>query len=394
MIEIGLVGAPNSGKSTFFKALTLKDVKIASYPFTTLEPNEGIAYVRTKCVCKELPNTLNVECKQCCDGNRFVAIKLWDVAGLVPDAHLGKGRGNQFLDDVMQSKGLLHILDVSGKTDSHGESTSGYDVTKTIEMLDTEIDYWLVGLVKKDWRKILAEAHDKKAFVDILSNRLAGLGVRIDDIEKTLDEIEKYFVKPHREWSDDDLLDFVTKLRKYSKPILVAANKADTPSADENMVKLKDSCEAIACSAEIELALREASNQGLISYIPGDESFQLKQEITDEKKKKALAFMDVYLKKHGNTGVQQTLNKLVFEMLDMVTVYPVANEHKLTDNKGNVLPHTHLVKRGTTVKDFATSIHTDFADKYIGAIDAKTNRKLANDHELQDGDIVKILLRS
>ncbi|MDT7886864.1 MAG: GTPase, partial [Thermoproteota archaeon] len=50
---IGIIGKPNAGKSTFFSALTKINVKIAPYPFTTIEPNKGIAYVRTKCVCKE-----------------------------------------------------------------------------------------------------------------------------------------------------------------------------------------------------------------------------------------------------------------------------------------------------------------------------------------------------
>ncbi|RJS80352.1 redox-regulated ATPase YchF, partial [Methanophagales archaeon] len=49
MITIAIAGKPNSGKSTFFKAATLADVEIASYPFTTISPNVGVAYVRVKC---------------------------------------------------------------------------------------------------------------------------------------------------------------------------------------------------------------------------------------------------------------------------------------------------------------------------------------------------------
>lgn len=149
MIEIGLVGCPSSGKSTFFKAATLKDVKIASYPFTTLEPNEGLGYVRVKCPCQELG--LGEKCKKCIDGVRFVPVKLWDVAGLVPDAHLGRGRGNAFLDDLMQASVLIHILDVSGKTDSEGNATESFDPAENIKMLAREIDYWLLRLLKKDW---------------------------------------------------------------------------------------------------------------------------------------------------------------------------------------------------------------------------------------------------
>src|SRR3989338_104438 len=116
MAEIGLVGAPSSGKSTFFKACTLKDVKIAPYPFTTLEPNEGLAYVRAACPCREKA----VNCGKCISGVRFVPIKLWDVAGLVPDAHKGRGRGNAFLSDVMKSDALVHVVDMSGTVDYEG----------------------------------------------------------------------------------------------------------------------------------------------------------------------------------------------------------------------------------------------------------------------------------
>ncbi len=87
MIEIGIAGKPNAGKSTFFKAATLADAEIANYPFTTIKPNVGIGYVRVKCVCQEL----GVKCNECIDGWRFIPVKLIDIAGLVPDAHKGGG---------------------------------------------------------------------------------------------------------------------------------------------------------------------------------------------------------------------------------------------------------------------------------------------------------------
>ena len=103
MLLIAIAGKPNCGKSTFFKSLTLANVEIANYPFTTIDPNKGVAYVRSTCPCKELG--IDGGCGNCVDGIRFTPVELLDVAGLVPNAHLGKGLGNQFLDNLREADG-------------------------------------------------------------------------------------------------------------------------------------------------------------------------------------------------------------------------------------------------------------------------------------------------
>ncbi|PNV77899.1 MAG: redox-regulated ATPase YchF, partial [Thermoproteota archaeon] len=103
MMLLGIVGKTNVGKSTFFSAATMSEVEIGDRPFVTIKPNEGVGYVRVRSVCTEL----NVRCDPkygWCNGiNRFVPVKLMDVAGLVPGAHQGRGLGNQFLDDLRKS---------------------------------------------------------------------------------------------------------------------------------------------------------------------------------------------------------------------------------------------------------------------------------------------------
>src|SRR3989344_369050 len=132
--KIGLVGKPSAGKSTFFKASTLADVAIASYPFTTIKPNHGTGYVRVKCADRDFNKQCNPRFGSCLNGTRFVPVELVDVAGLVPGASEGKGMGNQFLSDLNQADLLIHIVDASGTTNEKGKTLAegNHDPSKDI----------------------------------------------------------------------------------------------------------------------------------------------------------------------------------------------------------------------------------------------------------------------
>jgi hypothetical protein len=162
---IGLVGKPNVGKSTFFKACTLAEVDIASYPFTTIQPNQGVGYVRVKC--PESEKKCQPNHGFCLKGERFIPVKLIDVAGLVPEAHLGKGRGNEFLDDLREADLLIHILDSSGKTNENGEPTQNYDINKDVEFLEKEIDMWIFGILQKNWKNLERKAKSTSLIKEI-----------------------------------------------------------------------------------------------------------------------------------------------------------------------------------------------------------------------------------
>src|SRR4030043_1398495 len=131
---IGLVGKPSVGKSTFFKAATLAEVEIASYPFTTIKPNHGVGYVKVDCIDKEFNTQCNPNHGFCINRKRFVPIDLMDVAGLVPGASEGKGLGNQFLDDLRQADVFIQIVDISGETDAEGKTTKEYNPVQDVEM--------------------------------------------------------------------------------------------------------------------------------------------------------------------------------------------------------------------------------------------------------------------
>lgn len=384
MIELALVGCPSAGKSTFFKAATLKDVKIAAYPFTTLEPNEGFANISVKCPCSEL----KINCKKCIEGIRFVPVKLWDVAGLVPDAHLGRGRGIAFLDDVRQAKALIQIIDMSGKTDLEGTPTDGFDPSEAVEMLDKEITYWMLDIFKRDWKRV--QHLGQKDFMESLETRFSGLGILKEHINKTFIE-SKLSIENFKNWTDDDCYTFINNLRKLSKPSVIIANKIDLASKSiEDIKKKYPEKIVIAASADIELALKEASKYGVIKYLPGSSTFEILKDGLEEKKKKALEYMKKFLEKNKSTGIQEALNKTVLDLLDSIVVYPIADSHKFTSTKGEVLPDAFILKKGSTALDLAYTIHEDIGKKFISAIDAKSQRNISADYVLKTGDIISV----
>jgi len=93
----------------------------------------------------------------------------------------------------------------------------------------------------------------------------------------------------------------------------------------------------------------------------------------------------------GGTGVQDALDTVVYDVLDMITAYPVQNETRWTDGQGNVLPDAHLLPRGSTPKDLAFAVHSDIGEGYLHAVDARAERRIGEDHELSDGDVIKIV---
>lgn len=381
MLEIALFGKPNSGKSSFFKAATMIDVPISSRPFTTIKPNRGVSYVVIDCVCKEFGVTCNPKYGKCEDGKRHVPVQLWDIAGLVRDAHLGKGMGTAFLDDVRKASVLIHIVDASGLTDEEGKPTSGYDPSKDIEFLENEIDLWFAEVIERalaKYQRMLATS-SRTDLIKILTEQLSGLEISKRHIEQALDKANVMNIEK-----------FATEIRKISKPILIVANKIDLKSAQENFEKLKEKYKNIVpTSAEAEITLKKAAEVGLIKYFPGDD-FEITGEL-NELQKKALDFLKKeVIDNYGSTGVQDALNKTVFDLLDYIAVYPVADSTKLIDTEGNILPDVFLIPKGTTTKELAFRVHTDLGDKFICGVDARTKRRLAADYELKNNDVIEI----
>lgn len=392
---IGIVGKPNCGKSTFFKASTLANVLIANYPFATIKPNHGCGFVRIDCVDKFFNTQCNPRVGYCIDHQRFVAIDLLDVAGLVPGAHEGLGMGNAFLDDLRQADVLIHVIDCAGSTNEKGEPVEpgSYNPSEDIKFLEIEIDEWYLGILKKGWDKFARQVNQEhKELYKEIAKQFSGLKATEEMIKGIIEKL-KLEKDNAVKWTEDDLKNFTKELRKTTKPMIIAANKMDIPVADENLKRLQKEFPEyviVPCSAESELALKEAAKKEMIKYIPGNNNFEIIGQLT-EQQKNALEFIRKnILEKFGSTGAQAVLNKAVFDILKYIPIFP-GGVSKLTDQYGRVLPDCFLLPEKSTALDFAFKIHTDLGESFIRAIDVKTKRTVGKEHLLKYGDVVEII---
>lgn len=375
MISLALAGKPNVGKSTFFKAATLADVAIANYPFTTKDANRGVAHLRTPCACK----SVGVTGCACGDtGLRWVPIGLVDVAGLVQGAHKGRGLGNAFLDNLRQADAMLQVVDASGGTDGEGNlvNPGTQDPAEDVRMVEEEFTLWLQGLLEKRWATLarrLVGSHPERELADALG----GIGITEAMAKQALVR-------------SSDPPGLARALRDIRMPTLICANKIDL--AKPEAVKALEALGrlVVPCAADVELALRMAAKAGLVRYLPGDRGFDVLGNATGPQRA-ALERIRGFLEKSGPTGVQEALQRGAHDLLRLMVVYPVEDEGRFTDSKGRVLPDAHLVPHGATPRDLARAVHTDLAEGFLYAVDARKKRRLAEDAELQPGDVVRVV---
>jgi ribosome-binding ATPase len=396
---VGVVGKPNCGKSTFFKASTLMDVEIANYPFATIKPNHGVGFVKVACADSFFNTQCNPREGYCIKHNRFVPVNMIDVAGLVPGAHEGKGMGNQFLDDLRQADVLIHVIDCSGGTNEKGEPIPAgtYDPAEDIRFLEVELDMWYMQIINKGWQRFSRQLVQEHIQVEkALSKQLSGLGVNENMVKEAVKKLNLNRERPDA-WTEHELMLLAGELRKLTKPMIIAANKIDVGAAQQNLERLKNEFPnymIVPCSAESELALKEARKKGLIDYIPGEKTFQLTDvgaSQLNDRQKAALDFIQKnVLDKFGGTGAQEVIDAAVFKLLKYIHIFP-GGVNKLTDQYGRTLPDCFLMPGNTTAIDFAFKLHTDFGNNFIKAIDVKTRMPVGRDHKLKPGDVVEIM---
>ncbi len=399
-IKIGLIGKTNTGKTTFFNSATLSSAEISTYPFTTKKAETAKAYAITLCVHPEFNVVDNPNNSKCSDGWRYIPIELIDLPGLIKDAWKGKGLGNQFLSIAAQSDVLLHVVDVSGSVDSSGkvsEVGTGDPISDYAD-IEEELMMWYHKILEGNrdkLSKLIQTTNDK---IEALTDLYRGIGVNKNNIKETL-KITGLEDKDFDNFDVKDTKQFASTLRKISKPTLIVANKIDIEGGDKTFDRLRERYSdtiVVPASADSELSLRRAEQKGLIKYSPGSEQFDIvKPQELNPKQQNALEFIkkDI-MGEYMRTGVQFAINIAVFKLLKMNSVYPVANEEKLSDKKGRVLPDLILMKDGSTVTDLANEIHSDLQKGLLYAKDLRYNLRLPLDYQLRDRDVISLVSAS
>ena len=192
LADVGLVGFPNAGKSTFISTVSAARPKIADYPFTTLEPHLGVV-----------------------DARNFRTFVIADIPGLIEGAHEGHGLGDRFLRHVERTKMLLHLVDVS--------SASGRDPANDYEIINRELAAYdsdlalrpqIVVATKIDaldeperLEHLRASARaDEKPFFAISSVTGAGVRELINEVARELEKIREDSAKLRTRPADETWL--------------------------------------------------------------------------------------------------------------------------------------------------------------------------------------------
>jgi ribosome-binding ATPase YchF (GTP1/OBG family)/dienelactone hydrolase len=255
---IGLVGKPSAGKSTFFNAATafarqrddgdniLGGATMAPHPFTTIDPNIGYCLVPAPPgSCPEEDDSCpNVGCTHGRDhqGRRLIPVMLKDVAGLVPGAYQGRGRGNKFLSDLTDADVLIHVVDASGTADTEGNEVGVNDEDKgagshpldDLAWIRNELIEWVYTNLMFKWDSIKRRGRGKLS--DMFSGYKQSQAILWDvlySVERYLDQTEHrdHALDHLEEWDEGDVRRLVSAFLGMRFPMALALNKADLPSA-------------------------------------------------------------------------------------------------------------------------------------------------------------------
>jgi len=387
LLKIGLVGKPNTGKSTIYSALTSNTVDIANYPFTTVKANLGIALVPKPCPEKIIGKKCNPREGTCINGTRYVPVEIIDVPGLIEGASEGKGMGNEFLDNIRDANALIHIFDLSDFPINSDGKSPGYDELIGIEM---EMVKWLSSKISRDWERFAKKADSSDERIErSLLKKIGSMGINEKQIAVILGK--SAYPSKLTLWGDDDFDQLSKDILFVSKSLVPLGNKADL--IDEKTAyrirSIVSNCAMV--SGDYDLAVQRAYTHSMISSL--ESNFEISENVP-EKIRIALEKIRSFFSEKWVSRINYFLSSVVTDKLKYIVVFPVYDEGQWTDKAGNILPDAFLVPEGSTALDLAFRIHTDIGNGFIRAIDAKSRRVVGKDHVLGDGDIIRIVART
>ena len=356
-LRAGLVGLPNAGKSTLLNALSQARASTAPYPFTTIDPNRGVASVpdrRLEALARVLRPARVVP----------ATVEVVDIAGLVRGASRGEGLGNQFLAHVREVDVLLHVVRLFAAPEvAHVEGT--VDPVRDAEIVEAEL--------------LLADL----AQVERLRER-AGPRARSGDAAaraevEVLDRLREALARgiPARRALEGEELTRVAPWRLLTaKPVLVVAN-VDGAAAGAALEALQRHAEArgarvVALDARLEADLAE---------LPAEEAAEFRRALGGDE---------------DASGVGRLL-RATYQLLELITFFTVLSQEV----------RAWPLRRGATALEAAGRIHTDMARGFIraevvsweglvaaGSLEAARERGLVRaegrGYVVQDGDVLTI----
>jgi hypothetical protein len=313
----GIVGLPNSGKSTIFNALTTLTVPCQPYPFCTIEPNVGIVAVPDERLVK-LAEILKP------DKVTLTTIEFIDVAGLIKDAHKGEGLGNRFLSHIRNVDAIAHVIRCFG-TKNVPHVYTDLDPKRDMEIVETEIIISDLEIVEERLDKLdrLAKVSKEKGekerdlLVRIKATLERSSFVNMGDFDHAEEEIVRSF-------------NLIT-----TRPIFYVVNIDEETIGDLPI----DAIEKMV-----------ASRGSRLVYICG----KLEQDLIGLSADERQSYMELY----GMTGMSiEKVIKVGYEMLGLITFYTIVGKEM----------RAWTIPRNTTCVKAAGKIHTDMERGFIKA---------------------------
>ena len=341
---VGLVGKPSAGKSTFFNAASRPRVAAAMspHPFTTIEPNVAPAYFAAPCPCSALG--LEARCTPRfgkhagVPGTRRMPLILKDIAGLVPGAYAGRGRGNAFLADICDADALLHVVDASGQTDCEGAPGVG-DPLHDVAWVRSEIHAWIFSNVRAHWGGLRKRAMPRHAGADpdaplarltaLFSGYRAGRAAVLASLQRAGLDATRLSC-PHTgipAWCVADLHRLVACFLRVRFPVVLALNKADLPTAAGYISAIREAMPheaAVPVCARAEWLVGNAAAAGMARYAEGGASAELLPGADEATAIAVRSAQSCALDAHRSTGVLAALSLAVMARRPLL-VLPVAD---------------------------------------------------------------------